>query len=229
MKKYAFLFSIVVLSLSCDSNNSGTGTRGTATGNTGYPWSGPLLIAIFNSSSSTAVAEIATSSGPVTNAAVTMSYSGGSVPLSYVYGTSASVTYNGAVTTIGVAYYDTTSFSYVANQPYTIAANINGTSYSAYTTSVGTPVFSTSGSNLVCTWTGGGNENVIVAYDTVGHTTKTFGPNVTSPYSIANSSLPGSSGHNSVTADIMNLNTSAFTGTSNGSYLLATSSATTTY
>ncbi|HXL73815.1 MAG TPA: hypothetical protein VN963_09335, partial [bacterium] len=205
---FPWLF-ITLLAVSCGSKSSPTGSSGSG----GFSWNGPLVISAIESG--IAFTEIATSSGPVTNAAVTLSYSGSPAVLSYIYNASYPVTYSGSVTVLSLAYYTNSSFTYTAGQPYTITAAFGGNSYTASTTAVGTPVFSTNGSNLVCTWAGGGNEDVISAIENVSpYTTKTFGPNITSPYSIPNSSLPGATGQNDVTASINNLNSSAFSGTS---------------
>jgi hypothetical protein len=225
MKRFSPFLFVALLTISC-----GTSSH-TSSGSGGFSWSGPIILSALvptSGTAGTASTEIGTSTGPVTNAAVTLSYSGGSVPLSYSLSTSYPVTYSGSVTVLSVAYYSNSSFTYAAGQPYTITAAFGGSTYSANTTAVGIPVFSTSGSNLVCTWTGGGNEDVISASEnTSPYTTKTFGPPLTSPCSIANSSLPGATGQNNVIASINNLNSSAFSGTSNGSYFSASSEGTT--
>ncbi len=222
MKRFFPFLFVALLTISCGTSSPTSSSSG------GFSWNGPIVLSAIESISSgteTALTEIGTSTGPVTNAAVTLSYSGGSVPLSYQASGSYPVTYSGSVTVLSLAYYTNTSFTYTAGQPYTITAVFGGNTYSANTTAVSIPVFSTSGSNLVCTWTGGGNEDVITATE-IGspHTSKIFGPSsLTSPYSIARSSLPGATGQNNVIALIDNLNSSAFSGTSNGSYFLASS------
>lgn len=227
MKRFFPFLFVALLTISCGPSSP------TSSGSVAFSWSGPIILSAIESiSAGTEIAftEIATSSGPVTNAAVTLSYSGAAVPLSYQASTSYPVTYSGSVTVLSLAYYTNSSFTYTAGQPYTITAAFGGSTYSAYTTAVGIPVFSPGGSsNLVCTWTGGGNEDAITAMETISpYTTKIFGPSsLTSPYRIANSSLPGATGKNNVIASINNLNSSAFSGTSNGSYLLASSQATT--
>ncbi|HTC22338.1 MAG TPA: hypothetical protein VK859_15900 [bacterium] len=221
MKRYFVLLSLALLAVSCGSKTPSGATPGS------FSWNGPLILSTIENG--IAIAEIATSSGPVTNAAVTLSYSGGPAGFTYIYSTSYPVTYSGGVTSLDLAYYDS-SFTYTAGQPYTITAAFGGNTYSASTTAVGTPAFSTSGSNLVCTWVGGGNENVIRDEESVSpYTTKTFGPNLSSPATIANSSLAGASGQNDIIASVESLNNSAFSGTSNGSFLLATSEASTVY
>jgi hypothetical protein len=225
MKRFSPFLFVALLTISCGSSSP------TSSGSGSFSWSGPIILTDIEATGSTAglaFTEIGTSNGPVTNAAVTLSFSGGSVGLSYLTSSSYPVTYSGSVTVLSLAYYSNSSFTYTAGQPYTITAAFGGSTYSANTTAVSLPVFSTSSSNLVCNWTGGGNVNVITAMENISpYTTKTFGPNVTSPYTIANSSLPGATGKNNVIASINNLNSSAFSGTSNGSYLLASSQATT--
>jgi len=221
MKRFIPLLFVSLLVISCGSSTP-TGSSGSG----GFSWNGPLILSTIENGS--AFTEIATSTGPVTNAAVTLSYSGSPAVLTYSTSASYPVTASGSVTLLSLALYNSSSFTYTAGQPYTITAVFGGNTYSATTTAVGTPVFSTSSSNLVCTWAGGGNENVITAEQNISpYTTKTFGPNLTSPYSIPNSSLPGSTGQNDVSASINSLNSSAFSGTSNGSYLLSASAAST--
>lgn len=225
MKPYIVFLFVALLSVSCGSSSTTTSSSGSG-GSGGYSWSGPIILSEINEQSNVAFAEIGTSSGPVTNAAVTLSYSGGTDVLNYFYSTSVPVTYSGGLTIVGVAYYYDTAYTYTANQPYTMTSVFGGTTYSAHVTAVGGPVFTTSGggTTLVTTWSGGGNTNVIAASKNVSpYTQKTWGPNVTSPYSIANSALPGGSTQNTVMVTLINLNSSAYTGTSNGSYLLSTS------
>ena len=150
--------------------------------------------------------------------------------MSYLYSSTYPVTFSGGITFLSLAYYYTTSFTYTAGQPYTVTAVIGGNPYSAYTTAVSLPVFSSNGSQLTCTWSGVGNLNTIgCGENTTPFTQKIFGPNITSPYNIPNGSLPGAVGNNTDLATILSLNNSAFTGTSNGSYLAVTSQAITTY
>ena len=227
MKKIVSFLFVALLAISCGSSNSPSSSSSTPTP-IGFSWNGPIILTSIQNG--LAFTEIANQSGPITNAAVTLSTTGSSVTLTYQTSSSYPVTYNGGVTILNLAYYTNSSYTYTASQPYTITAVFGGNTYTANVTAVGAPIFSTSGANLVCTWAGGGNENVIAATQNVSpYTQKTFGPNVTSPYSIPNSSLPGTSGQNFVLATIINLNNAAFTGTSNGSYFLATSQATTTY
>ncbi len=225
LKHYIVFLFVALTTVSCGLNGLTTSTPSSG-GSGGYSWTGPIILSEINQQSNVAFAEIGTSSGAVTNAAVTLSYSGGTDVLNYFYSTSAPVTYSGGVTLVGVAYYYDTAYTYTANQPYTMTSVFGGTTYSAHLTSVGAPVFSTSGggTTLVTTWSGGGNTNVIAAGQNVSpYTQKTWGPSVTSPYSIANSALPGAAGQNTVMATIITLNNAAYTGTSNGSYFLSTS------
>jgi hypothetical protein len=227
MKRFFPFLFVALLTISCGTSSP------TSSGSGSFSWSGPIILTDIEATGSTAglaFTGIATSTGPVTNAAVTLSYSGGSAALSYFYNSSYPVTYSSSVTVLSLAYYSNSSFTYAAGQPYTITAIFGGSTYSAHTTTVGFPTFSVSGSNLVCTWTGGGNEDLIEAEENVSpYTTNTFGPSsLSSPYTI-NLPVPGGSGKDYVLGSINNLNSSAFLGTSNGSYLLASSQASTTY
>ena len=109
MKRLFFVLALSFFSISCGSNNSPTGSGS-------FSWNGPLVISAIENGN--AFTEIATSTGPVSNATVTLSYSGNTlVPLSYVSSSSYPVTYSGGVTILDLAYYDNTSFTYTAGQP----------------------------------------------------------------------------------------------------------------
>ena len=222
MKRLFLLSSLMVLSISCGSGSSPSSSSGS--NSSGFSWNGPIILTTIESG--IVFAEIATQTGPTTNATITLTSANSPAVLTYQTSGSYPVTANGSVTILNLAYYTNSSFTYAANQPYTITAVFGGNTYQATTTTVGTPVFSTSGSNVVCTWTGGGNANIITASESISpYTTKVFGPSVSSPYSIPTSTLPGPTGDNDILANVINLNSSAFTGTSNGSYFAAISQA----
>jgi len=223
MKQFLALLFVALLSISCGSKSPTS-----SSGSGGFSWNGPLILsAVENTSGSSgsAFTEIATSSGPVTNAAVTLTYSGTPAVLAYQFSTSYPVTASGSVTVLSMAYYTNSSFTYTAGQPYTITAVFGGSTYSANTTAIGNINFSApSGSSLTCSWTGG-NENVIdVDESSPSSAVSVYGPNVSSP---ANVTLLGT--HGTVFTSLDNLNSSAFSGTSNGSYLVTSASGSTSY
>ena len=222
MKQFFPLLLISLLIISC-------GSKSPTSASGGFSWNGPLILSgITNTggSNGSAFTEIATSTGPVTNAAVTLTYSGTPAVLTYQLSTSYPVTASGSVTILSLAYYTYSSFTYTAGQPYTITAAFGGSTYSANTTAVGNINFSApSGSSLTCSWTGGGNENVIdVDESSPSSAVSVYGPNVSSP---ANVTLLGT--HGTVFASLDNLNSSAFSGTSNGSYLVTSASGSQSY
>lgn len=129
---------------------------------------------------------------PVTNAAVTLSYPGGSSPLTLIpnEATTLAFTYSGGITVIPCASYITKNgyWPYVANQPYTFTAIFGGNTYTAWGTTSGNVTFSSGSGALTCTWMGSGSQNSLTA--TNGAVTTVFGPSLTSPYILLNSSLP---------------------------------------
>jgi hypothetical protein len=217
MKQFFSLLLVSLLVISCGSKSSPTSSGG-------FTWNGPLILTGISNGS--AFTEIATSTGPVINAAVTLTYSGTPAVLTYQTSASYPVTASGSVTLLSLAYYLNNSFTYTAGQPYTITAVFGGSTYSAYTTAVGNINFSApSGSSMTCSWAGGGNENVVdVDESSPSSSVSVYGPNVSSP---ANITLLGT--HGTVFALLDNLNSSAFSGTSNGSYLVTSASGSTSY
>jgi hypothetical protein len=232
---------------SSGSSNTSTPTPGgstatntptpTATSTPAFNWNGePVILAgieavSFTGQLSFAYVAIGTQSGPVYNAAVTLSSPSGSVTLSNGTNNKASypVTYNGGVTQLSLGQYLDESITYTGGQAYTITVAIAGNTYTSSVTAFSVPVFTTGSTSVICTWTGGGNDDYIVAKEISGGvTTVTFGPNITSPYVISSSSLPNySPGNYSLTADI-GVNTSTFPGSA-ASYFFADGGAPITY
>jgi hypothetical protein len=140
------------------------------------------------------------------------------------------VTYSYSIS--GGGYYDayyTTGYSwgYTANQPYTMTVAMNGTSYKAVVTTVGNVSFNTGASGVTISWAGGGNENTASA---LGPSSYTYGPSISSPYSISASSLSGhTSGNYYMSMNAEKMVTGAFSGAFAGSFFSASDQETTTY
>jgi hypothetical protein len=174
----------------------------------------------------TAQVLITTANGSVTNAAVTLSYSGGSYALGYFYTAAGPVTYNGGVTELSFAYYSAYSCYYMAGSPYTMTVAFGGNTYSASITAVGNATYNTGTSGVTCTWTGPSNEDTFMDFQTSNPSNhSTFGPNSMNPYVIPSSAFSGYTGGSnsySIDATIVELVTSAFSGAYGGSFFTAT-------
>ena len=187
---FAFLMASMVMFVSCSSKPTTSPTTFQMNG------AGIFVTALVSTGLTEMSAGIVDSNAqPVTNAAVTLSYSGGSAPLTYVTNGSSTSTetlsYSGGSTVITCAAYQTSNggWTYTANQPYTVTAIFGGKTYSASEIAPGNITFTPGSGSLTITWVGGGNENDLTAIN--GSYSKTFGPNLTSPYTLLNSSLPG--------------------------------------
>jgi hypothetical protein len=195
---------------------------------------GPLIEAMISFTGAAQVL-IAGANGPVTNAAVTLSYSGGSYPLAFTTTMSGAVTYNGSVSIMSLAYYSNSlGWSYVANIPYQMTAIFGGNTYTASVTAPGNAAFATGSSGVTCSWTGPSNEDVFLIDQISGYTnvpySASFGPSSSNPYVIPVSAFQGYTGGNYlVDATIVELVTSAFPGAFGGSFFSATDIVTTTY
>jgi hypothetical protein len=240
MRRFVFILLGSLFMVSC----SGSGSSPTLPGGGSFSLTGPLLEAMI-SYSNIAQFLVTTPTGPVTNAAVTLSFSGGSVPLAYTYSSSGPVTYSGGVTYLNLAYYSATSgWTYTANQPYTMTASFGGNTYSSSITAVGNETFQTGSSGVTCSWTGGVsnastnpiNATTASALETsTPYTSYIYPPGgnppfLTSPFTIAASSLSGhTTGNYMIMVTAVNIKTSAFPGAYGGSFFSATDQQSTTY
>jgi hypothetical protein len=229
IRSYVFLSLLAVLSISCSSNSTpsssssfqlnGVGIFATVAQNLGVP--------VFVS-----VGIVDSKAQPVTNAVIALTYSGGSIPITYVSNgsvtTTVSLSYNGGTTLITCApYTSSTSWSYVTNQPYTFTAAFGGNTYSASATAAGNIVFTPGAGSVTCTWVGG-SQNSLSAVD--GNNSLSFGPSLTSPYVLFNSSLPNySSGVYTLTMGVGLRQNGCFSSASSFSFFTLESFATTIY
>lgn len=229
MKRYfSVVFIVIALSaISCSSSHSPTGS-----GSGSFSLNGPIILSEINANGPLAFAEIADQNGAINNATVTLTTAGPTTfGLGFVLSSSYPVTYSGGITILSMSYYDNPSITYTANQPYTMTVGIGSSTYTSSVMAVSIPTFTSYSSSVTCNWSGGGNENTIIAVETASpYNSRIFGPNITSPYGIPNSSLSGYiAGNYDLTASIVNIDNGAFSGTSSSSYLIATSEAITTH
>lgn len=152
-----------------------------------------------------------TDTQPVTNASVTLTGPSLSLPLTF----SSSVTLGSNYATY---YWSVNSWAYTGNQNYTMTVSYGGHTYQSTITSVGNVSFATGSSGVTISWAGGGNENTASALCiSPAYHSYTYGPNITSSYAIAQSSLAGYSGGNyTIQLNADETLTSAFSG---GAYL----------
>jgi hypothetical protein len=104
-----------------------------------------------------------------------------SLPLTFSYSTSGGGYFS--------AYYYSTSWTYQANQTYTLTISYDSHTYKASVKSVGNVQFTPGSSALTITWQGGGNENTASAMELSPYNSYNYGPNLTSPYVIQQSNL----------------------------------------
>ena len=144
----------------------------------------------------------------VTNAAVTLSLSGGgSTPVTYSYSAGT------------LAYYDHLLSSVTPGGTYTMTIQSSIGSFSDSVVALGNIAVTSVASGVTCTWTGGGNENTISVENLANSSSTIFGPNVTSPYVIPSGAFTGSSPTTYlVSPSLINLKSSAFPNSYPGSY-----------
>lgn len=133
---------------------------------------------------------LADTTGPVTNAAVTFYYGGGSTGATYVGPSTQSVTVNGFVMVQMITgHYVSPNFaSDPAGGPCTVKLGYGSNLYQAKMTTVGNATFSPGASGITCLWAGGGNNDSV---EYCNGSCVTLGASVTSPYYVPQSSLPG--------------------------------------
>lgn len=167
-------------------NNSGGGS-------TSITYNSPEILATIAKQGGTtqpAAVMIMTTGSLVNNAAVTLSGPGVNLPVTFWYSASSGTTF--------IAYYTSSNaWTYQGNQNYTISVSYSGYSGQGTVHSAGNVVFTPGGSGLSISWAGGGNENTASALSiTPSYQSYVYGPNITSPYNISQSSLAGYSGGN---------------------------------
>jgi hypothetical protein len=185
MRRIILLPLLLLFCAGCSSNNN-TSSPGTI--KVDYPFIGAFTYE--HSGSMDGQVFLTDTNGPVTNAGVTFSYTGGSTPATYVGNVTEPVTINGFVlVSLVTAHYMAPAFaSDPAGTNCQIMVHCPSGNYHAVVMTVGNATFSPGGSGITCLWDGGGNSNS-VEYCNGGCVT--LGMSVSSPYYVPQSSLPG--------------------------------------
>lgn len=235
LKRFLFILAasaLLPLQWSCTSKSF---TAVPVASTTTFTLTGPLVIGVITnaSGSDSAIAEVAnTNASPVTNAAVTLTYTGTTgVALSYYASGSYPVTYSGGITEVSCAAYEASlSTPFTVGSPVTMTTVIGSNTYTSSVVAVGNVGFTSSGSTASVTWTGGGNEDLIEVEETISpYTYKIYGPGtLASPYSVS-LIAPAGYNENAIVASINNLTTSFTAGASSYSFLESLSGASTFY
>lgn len=209
MKRIPILIVAALISAGCSSKGSPTGSNSDSV-NVG---SG-VVRAVISAQAGTAeggVVNIVGPSGPVTNAAVTLSSTDiGSVPVTYVNNDNDFVLVgsgNSVAVTSGTYSPATGPWTYTVGRVYTLTAKFGGTTYSSSVTATDSPTLTTGTTILVATWAQAGNCSIIQCvdesnasdykdYGPVGPLSLSNIPGLSSPATVVNSQLPGFTGSN---------------------------------
>lgn len=213
------LACLIALSAACLCLNSCASSTSTPplnpgnNGSTSITYNTPEILAtIAKQSTVVNAAEVMleTDTQAAANAAITLTGPSLSLPLTLSSSGSAGGYY--------VAYYySINNWSYAGNQNYTMTVSYGGHTFASTITSVGNVNFATGGSGVTISWVGGGNENTASAIGGSPYNSYTYGPNIASPYVIAQSGLGGySPGNYNIQLNADKTLTSAFSG---GAYL----------
>jgi hypothetical protein len=246
MKHRLPLLLTALLAVSCGSKSSSPSSPGgSGSGGGNSSLTAPLLEATLEDNNGTIGADvnIASSTGAVTNAAVTLSNASiGNVVVAYV-GSNATlpVSINGGLSDITFGIYQATGWTYTASQPYTVTANVGGTPYTANITAVGSVTIHSGGSGMpvTCSWvnaisTASTNPQNISQFSAKNSSYATFftdpspaqAPFLSSPVTIPASSLSGAT---TVTMDTGTVKTGAFPGSFAASFIESNCEAQTAY
>jgi hypothetical protein len=204
--KILSIVAATILITSCSGKSSPTITTPT------YNLNGPEIEASIGWNPVSQAAQLdlvnnASGGAAVTNAAVTVTLSGGGTPVTYT--TSAGP----------VAYYANTLSSWTAGGTYTMSIQSSLGNFSDSVVAVGNIAVTSGTSGVTCTWTGGGNENTISVENLTSFASTVFGPNVTSPYVIPLGAFTGSAPTTYlVSPSLTNLKASAFPNSYPGSF-----------
>jgi hypothetical protein len=213
------LLVFALMAVSCGSKNSPSSP---ANNGSALTFNFPYVFASIGDNNGVPLGQVnlVDSNGPVTDAAVTFTYNGGSAPLTYSDIQTEPVTLNGfeIVNLLAAQYLPSAGLGFTAGQPCTLTAAFGGKTYSSSVTTVGNVNFVPGTGSVTVSWAGGGNNDELDAIS--GGQPVIFSP-VTSPYIILNSSLPGyTPGTFLLEAKLEN--DTAFSGLSSGSYFNAT-------
>lgn len=217
MALVASCFSLV----SCSSNPAPSIPSGLT-----FSYNSPEILAAIvmqGGTANVASVELMTDTQAVTNATVTLTGPSLSLPLTFTSSSGASNYY--------YSYYNSvTGWNYLGNTSYTMTISYGGHTFTSTITSVGTVVFSPSSSGITISWSGGGNENTATAFGGTTYYSYTYGPNITSPYTIAKSGLAAySAGNYHINMNADETRTSAFSGAYAGSSFTSSDQESTTY
>jgi hypothetical protein len=245
MKPQIPLLFIAFLALSCGSKSSSPSSPGGNGGGSGNSsLTAPMLTAALEDNNGTigASVNIASSTGPVTDAAVTLTGAVISpIGLSLAVTASLPVSINGALSNITFGNYQATGWTYTASQPYTVTAKVDGTTYTANITAVGAVTIHSGGSGMpvTCTWINGISTSSANPLNNSQFSAKNSSyatiftdpsplqaPFLTSPVTIAASSLSGAT---TVIMDTGTVKTGAFPGSFAASYIISNCEAQTAY
>jgi len=239
MKKFFILLLLFVSGLFLSSCNS----SGNSTGSSNFSLSSPVVeavLAIQGGSSQPAAVAILTTSSAVTNAGITVTGNGLTLPVTYT--TALTTSYQG--NQVNEASYNSGPWTNIPGQAYTITVSMMGSTHSSAITSVGGIAFNNGASGVTATWTGGvSNSSSNPLNVTTAQALETTSPNnmytypsnlqppyLTSPFIISASSLSGHTSNNYVIQVNCNTTlTSAFPGTNAGSFVTSSDQELTTY
>ncbi len=263
MKRLISLLLAAIFVISCSNNNSANSTTptlpGGGNGSEGPGGNGggvtfltsPMLeaaivdntLAVSTTPTIEADVNIAASSGPVTNAAITLSGPVvGSLAVTFLGSTSLPVNFNGGVSLVPFGSYTATGWTYAVGEPYTVTASFGGATYTASITAVGNVTVQTGGvgTAVTCSWTNAvatssANPLNISQFIATNSSNATLysdpatlaAPYLTSPVTISAFSLTGSVVDVSLTTGT--ILTSAFPGSFSQSYILSSSQVQTLY
>jgi hypothetical protein len=143
----------------------------------------------ISGASSPAEVQINNGTSPVTNAVITLHTPAGSIPVTYWQ--SVEMTYNGV--TMTASGYLSGSYAYTPGDVYSVDVSYGGNHYSLAVTAVGGAQEQKGSTGVTLSWIGGGSSDsaVVSGMNGTSYYVQTYGPGITSPYSIPLSDFPG--------------------------------------
>jgi hypothetical protein len=191
MKRLVGFFLITLLAVSCAPKNNPSAPSSVSTAtplSITWPY---IFVQMTDNGTKIANVQIVGADGPVTDAAVTFSYDGGSQGATFSGTLSGTVTVDGSVLLDVVqANYEPPYLNYTAGLPCTVTATFNGKAYAGSITTVGNITYTKQTNDLLIQWDGSvNNEQIIGIYDSA-NSPLVYGPPISSPVTIQDSSLP---------------------------------------
>jgi len=193
---------------------------------------GPLLVGFYLWTDQMGVTAIQASllmidhlGNEITNASATLTTPNGSIPVTYLGEETINFPAGTGVTNfMGASYYGAAT-TYIAGQNCAFSVVDAGITYTADFTPINPAASGVTGtSGVTFNWANGGNENFI---QVKGNDTLLFGPPLASPYSISAADFtgdPAGSGHDTVSLDLLQVVSSAFSGAQSSSVVITGSS-----